>query len=198
MSEKDEEECMFVVVRPGTDEEELLPLKPTFSEMTKELTGWMLTERHFDFFFMERWNSVHRLKLEDGRDVEGRHFLHILCQAPVRSDAMEALDELIETFVEWCPQSATYTDQYGYTPLHYALYNSPRYKTVRVLLQKMDKGKAYLTGDTRSSLLLEACRNNCSCEIIRLLMRQTPFATIIPNIIPQNKAKVTYVHCLPI
>jgi hypothetical protein len=112
---------------------------------------------------------------------------------------MEALDELIETFVEWCPPSATYTDQYGYTPLHYALYNSPRYKTVRVLLQKMDKGKAYLTGDTRSSLLLEAGRNNCSWEIIRLLMRQTPFATIIPDLIPQKNAEVPYnVQCFPI
>jgi hypothetical protein len=91
---QDEDMVPMVMVRRGTEFQELIRERPTFVEMTECLKTSMVTEKYFDTHFIGWFYGKDWLKLEDARDDEGRHFLHILCESPVRSDAFCACDNL--------------------------------------------------------------------------------------------------------
>ena len=177
----DEDVVPMVMVRRGTEFQELIRERPTFVEMTECLKTSMVTEKYFDTHFIGWFYGKDWLKLEDAKDDEGRHFLHILCESPVRSDAFRARDNLLKEFLKQAPHCAIYTDNDGNTPLHYVLRSNPRLKTVRLLLDCMPYGHGYLSTTTKRSLLMEACSYNCSSEIIRFIMEQIPFSTIVPH-----------------
>lgn len=137
----------------------------------------------FDLICRNQWGKLReQLKTQKGRSTfaaqkylrnsAGRNALHVLCmnQPPL---------DIVQKFIDVCPDLAIDTDMNLWTPLHAAVYSTTNRSIVECLLSANSRAVEMMDTKGRTALNIAAQRSNL--EVIRALIACYPRAVLIED-----------------